>query len=245
MTPFAIDGGILFFFAVGSTTELCRLHGRLGQQQQVFNAGRNARDRANGQLRTAAFHHHPPGGDDRGLALAGCDCRGPGRFFLLASSHIGSSPRHGARPRSFCFLSPVWSNLTALPSMSRKANQKIVAGHMTEYSGFKYATFFMAEYFGMFAISGISRDTFPRRLAFADRCPQLYSILSLVFPEVECAPFSFTSGWRGTLPRTSRRSNHELRLEIYASDGRSLVSSLPPSGITRAAVWQAGFGRWQ
>ena len=33
MTPFAIDGGILFFFAVGSTTELGRLHGRLGQQQ--------------------------------------------------------------------------------------------------------------------------------------------------------------------------------------------------------------------
>ena len=28
----------------------CRLHGRLGQQQQVFDAGRNARDRANGQL---------------------------------------------------------------------------------------------------------------------------------------------------------------------------------------------------
>ena len=33
MTPFAIDGGILFFFAVGSTTELGGLHGRLGQQQ--------------------------------------------------------------------------------------------------------------------------------------------------------------------------------------------------------------------
>jgi NADH-quinone oxidoreductase subunit H len=31
---------------------------------------------------------------------------------------------------------------------------------MTEYSGFKYATFFMAEYFGMFAISGLAVTLF-------------------------------------------------------------------------------------
>ena len=31
---------------------------------------------------------------------------------------------------------------------------------MTEYSGFKYATFFMAEYLGMFAVSGLSVTLF-------------------------------------------------------------------------------------
>ena len=31
---------------------------------------------------------------------------------------------------------------------------------MTEYSGFKYATFFLAEYFGMFAISGLAVTLF-------------------------------------------------------------------------------------
>ena len=30
-----------------------------------------------------------------------------------------------------------------------------MAGHMTEYSGFKYALFFMGEYLGLFAISGL------------------------------------------------------------------------------------------
>ena len=31
---------------------------------------------------------------------------------------------------------------------------------MTEYSGFKYATFFMAEYLGMFAVSGLAVTLF-------------------------------------------------------------------------------------
>jgi NADH:ubiquinone oxidoreductase subunit 1 (chain H) len=31
---------------------------------------------------------------------------------------------------------------------------------MTEYSGFKYATFFLAEYLGMFAVSGLAVTLF-------------------------------------------------------------------------------------
>src|SRR4029450_4800265 len=41
-----------------------------------------------------------------------------------------------------------------------EGESEIVAGHMTEYSGFKYAIFFLAEYFGMFAISGLAVDFF-------------------------------------------------------------------------------------
>jgi len=37
-----------------------------------------------------------------------------------------------------------------------EGESEIVAGHMTEYSGFKYATFFHAEYIGMFAVSGLA-----------------------------------------------------------------------------------------
>ena len=41
-----------------------------------------------------------------------------------------------------------------------EGESEIVAGHMTEYSGFKYALFFMGEYFGLFAIAGLGVTLF-------------------------------------------------------------------------------------
>jgi len=41
-----------------------------------------------------------------------------------------------------------------------EAESELIAGHLTEYSGFKYALFFMAEYFGMTALCGLGVTLF-------------------------------------------------------------------------------------
>jgi NADH-quinone oxidoreductase subunit H len=41
-----------------------------------------------------------------------------------------------------------------------EAESELIAGHLTEYSGFKYVLFFMAEYFGMYALSGLGVTLF-------------------------------------------------------------------------------------
>jgi NADH-quinone oxidoreductase subunit H len=41
-----------------------------------------------------------------------------------------------------------------------EAESELIAGHLTEYSGFKYALFFMAEYFGMTALCALGVTLF-------------------------------------------------------------------------------------
>ena len=77
MTPFTIDGGILFFFAVGSTTELAVFMAGWGSNNKFSMLG-DASDSANDQLRAAAHYHRAPRGDGGWRAYPRQDCRGAG-----------------------------------------------------------------------------------------------------------------------------------------------------------------------
>ena len=65
-----------------------------------------------------------------------------------------------------------------------EAESEIIAGYLIEYSGFKYALFFLGEYLGLFAVSGLG-DHACSSAAGTRRSPFLGvdSFLALVLPE--------------------------------------------------------------
>src|SRR5437660_5072676 len=159
MTPFAIDGGILFFFAVGSTTELA-----------VFMAGWGSNNKFSmlGAMRGIAqmiSYELPliittfPVVMVVGALSPDAIVAAQGGYALGVMPHWFVTTPWGAAAFILFFVSGlVESNRT--PFDVPEGESEIVAGHMTEYSGFKYATFFMAEYIGMFAISGLAVTLF-------------------------------------------------------------------------------------
>ena len=200
MTPFAIDGGILFFFAVGSTTELA-----------VFMAGWGSNNKFSmlGAMRAIAqmISYELPliitvlpvvmvvGALSPDAIVAAQN----GYSFGIVPHWFVTTPWGAAACILFFVSGLVESNRT--PFDVPEGESEIVAGHMTEYSGFKYATFFMAEYIGMFAISGLAVTLFLGGWHAPIR--GLEFIPSYVWFFVKLSILLFIYIWaRGTLPRT-------------------------------------------
>jgi NADH-quinone oxidoreductase subunit H len=109
-----------------------------------------------------------------------------------------------------------------------EGESEIVAGHMTEYSGFKYATFFMAEYIGMFAISGLGVTLFLGgwQAPFA----ALWFIPSYVWFFAKLGALLFVYIWiRGTLPRA--------RVDQIMNFAWKFMLPMAFTCIVAAAVW--------
>lgn len=154
MTPFSIDGGILFFFAIGSAAELA-----------VFMAGWASNNKYSilGAMRAIAqmVSYELP------LILAAIPAvmiTGSLRPDEIVVAQSGYT--FGVIPHWFCFTpwgfaAFILFFVAAMVESNRspfdlpEGESELVAGHMTEYSGFKYATFFVAEYLGLFAILGL------------------------------------------------------------------------------------------
>ena len=186
MTPFTIDGGILFFFAVGSTTELA-----------VFMAGWGSNNKFSmlGAMRAIAqmISYELPLIITVLPVVMVVGSLTPDRIVAAQAEYtFGVVPRWfvftpwGATAFILFFVSGlVESNRT--PFDVPEGESEIVAGHMTEYSGFKYATFFMAEYIGMFAITGLAATLFLGGWHSPVQRSRIYSVLRLVFREAERA----------------------------------------------------------
>jgi NADH-quinone oxidoreductase subunit H len=237
MTPFTIDGGILFFFAVGSATELA-----------VFMAGWGSNNKFSmlGAMRAIAqmFSYELPliitvlpvvmiagslNGDRIVAAQSGYSLGILPRWFVVTP--------WGAVAFILFFVSGlVESNRT--PFDVPEGESEIVAGHMTEYSGFKYATFFMAEYLGMFAISGLAVTLFLGGWQAPFRALQFVPSYLWFFGKLAVLLLVYV--WvRGTLPRT--------RIDQIMNFAWKFVLPMAFTCIVSAAVWHyagAGLAGW-
>jgi len=223
MTPFAIDGGILFFFAVGSTTELA-----------VFMAGWGSNNKFSmlGAMRAIAqmVSYELPliittlpvvmvAGDVIVTAQAGYS-------FGFVPHWFVTTPWGAAAFVLFFVSGLVESNRT--PFDVPEGESEIVAGHMTEYSGFKYATFFMAEYIGMFAISGLAVTLFLGGWHAPVRVLQFIPSYIWFFAKLSALLFVYI--WlRGTLPRT--------RIDHIMNFAWKFMLPMAFTCILAAAVW--------
>jgi len=202
MTAFSLDIGILLFFAIGSATELA-----------VFMAGWGSNNKYSmlGAMRAISqmVSYEIP------LLLAAVPVvMAVGSLSpdaIVAAQGFTPDWIWGVIPRWFIFTpwgaaAAILFFISALVEANRtpfdlpEGESELVAGFMTEYSGFKYAIFFMAEYFGMFAIAGLFITLFlggwQAPISFLEFIPSyLWFFLKL-------AALSMIFIWiRGTLPR--------------------------------------------
>jgi NADH-quinone oxidoreductase subunit H len=109
-----------------------------------------------------------------------------------------------------------------------EAESEIIAGYFTEYSGFKFALFFLGEYLGMFAITGLGVTLFlggwTAPFSFLTWIPSYVWFLSKMLGIV------FVFIWiRGTLPR--------LRMDQLMNLAWKFMLPLALVNIVAAGLW--------
>ena len=109
-----------------------------------------------------------------------------------------------------------------------EAESELIAGHLTEYSGFKYALFFMAEYFGMCALSGMAVTLFLG--GWQAPCAFLEFIPSYAWFGAKLLALLFGFIWiRATLPR--------LRMDQLTRLAWKFLVPLALINLGTAAFW--------
>jgi NADH-quinone oxidoreductase subunit H len=153
-----LDAGVLFFFAVSSVMELT-----------IFMAGWSSRNKYSllGAMRAIAqmISYEVP------LILASVTViMAAGSLSTVTivekqSGYTGSLPHWFVfTPWGFAgfviFMIAATAESNRSPFDLPEGESEIIAGYYTEYSGFKFALFFLGEYLGMFAISGLGITLF-------------------------------------------------------------------------------------
>jgi NADH-quinone oxidoreductase subunit H len=236
MTLADYDAGLLFFLAVGGAVEI-----------SVFMAGWSSRNKYSllGAMRAIAqmVSYEIP------LILSGVTV-----VMIVGSlnlNQIVAAQNHYSYGLAHWFVFTPWGLagfalffIASLAESNRspfdlpEAESEIIAGYFTEYSGFKFALFFLGEYLGMFAISGLGITLFLG--GWTSPVSFLTWIPSWIWFLTKLMAIIFVFIWiRGTLPR--------LRMDQLMNFAWKFMLPLALINILVAGAWHylgAGAARW-
>ncbi len=236
MTAADFDAGVLFFFAVGGAVEL-----------SVFMAGWSSHNKYSmlGAMRAIAqmISYEVP------LILSAvtvimivgslklADIVAEQNQYTYGIAHWFVFTPWGLAGFILFFIASL-AESNRSPFDLPEAESEIIAGYFTEYSGFKFALFFLGEYLGMFAISGLGITL------FLGGWTAPFSFLTWVpsylwfFAKLMALVFVFI--WiRATLPR--------LRMDQLMNFAWKFMLPLSLVNIVTAGLWHflgAGLLRW-
>jgi NADH-quinone oxidoreductase subunit H len=159
LVPVDLDAAVLYFFAAGAATELA-----------IFMAGWASRNKysllaAMRALAQLISYELPLLLSIIPVVLIAGTLSTTGIVAKQGEWLFGFIPQwHIFSPWGFAgfliFFVAALAESNRSPFDLPEAESELIAGHLTEYSGFKYALFFMAEYFGMCALSGMGVTLF-------------------------------------------------------------------------------------
>ena len=159
LVPVELDAAVIYFFAAGAATELA-----------VFMAGWASRNKysliaAMRALAQLISYELPLLLSWVPVVMIAGTLSTTAIVAAQAGYKFGFIPHwHVFTPWGFAgfviFMVAALAESNRSPFDTPEAESELIAGHLTEYSGFKYALFFMAEYFGMIALSGMAITLF-------------------------------------------------------------------------------------
>lgn len=236
MVAVDFDAGVLFFFAVGAAAEVA-----------VFMAGWSSRNKYSllGAMRAIAqmISYEVPLILSAVTVIMMVGSLSTVQIVAAQGGYAGWLPDwHVFTPWGCAgfvlFMIAATAESNRSPFDMPEGESEIIAGYFVEYSGFKFALFFLGEYFGMFAISAMAITLFLG--GWHAPFEALVWIPSWAWFFLKLMAIIFTFIWiRGTVPR--------LRIDQLMNFAWKFMLPMALINLVAAAVWHfmpAGLARW-